>query len=316
MQDKLKCYEEALAIDPGSKLFFPLAKLYLDNEQIEKAEEVLKSGLERYPEHLEARLLLANIYFLRGQEKEGEKICVDMFSLLKKNMFFWSVLERFFDREGDVDLALAFRFLALHAKGEELTWSKVLKAGILALEKEDSSAQRSECSRVETGQLRDREIDDDKQIGIPHDEEPADQIVAQSEVGVLVDADREIREIDEEFDDVEEVKDLNFEQEARTRSLADLLFEQEEYAKALDIYEELWRASLPGTERKDLENRIKEIKELLADGESSPEQKLAVESDSSDSNEEAISEKNDGQDEVIDFLSRLAERLEARAAAF
>ena len=90
MQDKLKCYEEALALDPGSKLFFPLAKLYLDNEQIEKAEDVLKSGLERYPEHLEARLLLANIYFLRGQEEEGEKICIDMFSLLKKNIFFYS----------------------------------------------------------------------------------------------------------------------------------------------------------------------------------------------------------------------------------
>ena len=44
MQDKLKCYEEALAIDPGSRLFFPLAKLYLDNEQIEKAEKVLKTG--------------------------------------------------------------------------------------------------------------------------------------------------------------------------------------------------------------------------------------------------------------------------------
>jgi tetratricopeptide (TPR) repeat protein len=312
MQNKLKCYEEALALDPGSKLFFPLAKLYLDNEQIEKAEDVLKSGLERYPEHLEARLLLANIYFLRGQEEEGERICVDMFSLLKKNIFFWSVLERFFGREGDVDLSLAFRFLALHSKGEELTWGRVLKAGILALEKEDSSTQSSECTRIETGQLRDREIDDEKQTEVPHDEEPAGQIVAQSEAGVLV-ADRETEGIDEECDEVETVEELNFEQDARTRSLADLLFEQEEYAKALDIYEELWRASLPGTERKDLENRIKEIKELLAGEENSHGQKPAVENDG---NEEAISEENDGQNEVVDFLSRLAERLEARAVAF
>ncbi|WP_457572320.1 tetratricopeptide repeat protein [Desulfovulcanus sp.] len=338
MQDKINFYEEVLALDPHSKLFFPLARLYLENKQIKKAQEVLKAGLEKHPEHLEAKLFLAKIYFLQGQEEEGEKICAEIFELLKDNSFFWTSLERFWAKKGQVDLALAFKFIAGYAQGQEFTWSQILKAGLLALEKspevgikapleegkeknmavmetlpseqinvQEWASRPVKESSVEFGQLSGQETSGDKQVGMSHDEEAPDQTETASETGALVDADKVI---DEEFDEVEEVKDLNFEQEARTRSLADLLFEQEEYAKALDIYEELWRASLPGSERKELENRIKEIKNLLAGEENRPEQKMAAESDS---NEEAIPEEDIGQDEVVDFLSSLAERLEARA---
>ena len=299
MQDKLKCYEEALATDPGSRLFFPLAKLYLDNEQIEKAEKVLKTGLERYPEHLEARLLLANIYFLRGQEEEGEKICVDMFSFLKKNMFFWSVLERFFSREGDVDFALVFRFLASRAKGEKLTWGDVLNAGLLALESTEG---------LERKQDKDFDL---KQTG---DQGPGKELFAAQDVAADTTGDIGIgvnKELVEPFDDIEDVKELNFEQETRTRSLADLLFEQEEYAKALDIYEELLQKDISDAERNELEKRVKEIKDILALETKSREGAFAEETDE-DEYEKSFDEQS-SQVEIIDFLSKLAERLEARA---
>ena len=300
MQDKLKCYEEALAIDPGSKLFFPLAKLYLDNEQIEKAEEVLRSGLEKYPEHLEAKLLLAHICVLQGNKKEGEKICASIFSLLNGNNLFWSVLEDFFVQKGDVDLALALRFLALHARGERLTWGNVLNAGLLALESSEGTGHESGAVEVEAEQIGDRESGSRAVFAGPAE--------VRDKTG---DVDLEINEnMVEKFDDVEEVKDLNFEQEARTISLADLLFEQEEYAKALDIYEELLQTSISDVERKELESRINEIKGILAGEESASGDSLAMENDEYDGEK---SVELDGQSEVIDFLSRLAERLEARA---
>jgi len=338
MQDKIDFYEEVLALDPHSKLFFPLARLYLESKQTQKALEVLKAGLENYPEHLEARLLLANIYFLQGLEEQGEKICVEIFELLKKNSFFWTTLERFWARKSQEDLALAFKFIAEFAQGQELTWSSVLKAGLLALEKspevsakgsleEDGAENRSgletftpspKCVQeevstpakdlsVEHEQLSEQKTDDKQAVGSQAEESFAQTETHQDETRAFVDVDREP---DAEFDEVEEVEELNFEEEARTKSLADLLFEQEEYAKALDIYEELWRSSLPGAERKEIEERIKEIKELLAGQENRPEQEVAAETGSGD---EASSEENIEQAEVIDFLSSLAERLDARA---
>ncbi|MBT8764012.1 tetratricopeptide repeat protein [Desulfohalobiaceae bacterium Ax17] len=338
MQDKIDFYEEVLALDPHSKLFFPLARLYLESKQTQKALEVLQAGLEKYPEHLEARLLLANIYFWQGLEEQGEKICVEIFELLKKNSFFWTTLEHFWARKSQEDLALAFKFIAEHAQGQELTWSSVLKAGLLALEKRPevnakgltegegvenrseqetlTSSPKSIQERVSTSakdlsleheQLSEQETDDKGPEGAQ-----AEEIFART--GTYQDGTRAVvavdKEPDGEFEEVEEVEELNFEEEARTRSLADLLFEQEEYVKALDIYEELWRSSLPGTERKEIEERIKEIKELLASQENRPEQEVSGETAGS---EEASSGENIEQAEVVDFLSSLAERLEARA---
>ena len=56
LDDRIKFYEEILKEDPSSKLFFPLARLYFDKKEEEKCISLLKAGIEKHPDHLEARL--------------------------------------------------------------------------------------------------------------------------------------------------------------------------------------------------------------------------------------------------------------------
>ena len=186
------------------------------------------------------------------------------------------------------------------------------------------------------------------------DQDRSDSFV-QEEAG----SQEELREIepdnlagDEEFDEPEEVEDIKFEDDARTRSMADLLAAQEEYQKALDIYNELWVRSLPGPERLELEGIISGLKQTLGldhdsrdqspetaereepsalnpdpaaqqpdnTDEKDPEQFLEDQEASSLENypadageaEKRADNKAPEQKEVMSFLSRLADRLDKK----
>ena len=63
MDEKIQWYEEIISSDPTSKIFFPLAQLYKQNGNWDKAVQILWDGLNKHPEHLEAKLLLSEIFF-------------------------------------------------------------------------------------------------------------------------------------------------------------------------------------------------------------------------------------------------------------
>ena len=46
MMDKIEWYREVLELEPSSKLFFPLARLLVEDGQPEAALETLRRGLE------------------------------------------------------------------------------------------------------------------------------------------------------------------------------------------------------------------------------------------------------------------------------
>ncbi len=55
----IRRYEERLARDPGSLVFAPLADAYRKARRVPEAVRLCREGLERYPQYVTARLILA-----------------------------------------------------------------------------------------------------------------------------------------------------------------------------------------------------------------------------------------------------------------
>ncbi|WP_028575240.1 tetratricopeptide repeat protein [Desulfonatronovibrio hydrogenovorans] len=336
-EDKIAFYRQVLELEPGSKLFFPLARLYHDNNDLENARRVLESGLERHPEHFEARLLLATILKRKGKEEQAWDICRDIFDLLKENKDFWQCVSRSLSRNGQKDLALAADFFVFAGSGKPLAWVDVLQSGMDQLQ--SGPARDQDESRSATDELPIKTLDNDPgpqnqsdpsesrefQAGAeqPWDSPHQGPGSVQTEQGKKVQApgrDQADKGSDlvleesapedqgpEEFEEPEELNDFDIDGEARTRSMADILFSQEEYAKALEIYEELWRKSLPGAERKELEEVMAKTRSALE--EKSPDEPETI----SDSNTQQDQDNIDRKQDSISFLNTLADRLEARS---
>ncbi|RQD64532.1 MAG: hypothetical protein D5R98_05010, partial [Desulfonatronovibrio sp. MSAO_Bac4] len=408
-QDKLKFYEEVLELEPGSKLFFPLAKLYFLNKDTELAINTLTKGLEKYPEHLEAKLLLASIHKQAGNTQQSRAIHQDIFALFSSNQEFWDSIATDLAENGQNDLALAASFFSMSARQKDATWSDIMWSGLKSLnmphaandksqetishhpsgsletepelpvpdsQQEEPSQEQSyedrhvqhpeetpvadedidpteteflpetktpseasepqEKSDPEDGQLdldqdlisredpsslskEDQELDldamfepmdqeddsqdsetqdpladfdenfeteDKKTVETPDDPEVQKDTPDQSlEETPEDDLEKSLQEQDaqpeqlertatgetELYEDPEELDDFDLESDAKTRSMADILFGQEEYAKALDIYEELWKSSLPGQEREHLDEMINKTRQAMVEQEDSQE---------------------------------------------
>ena len=68
LPEKALWYQEVLSLDPNSRIFLPYARLLAELGRGTEAVEVLKAGLLRHPEFLEARLLLIELLHTSGQD--------------------------------------------------------------------------------------------------------------------------------------------------------------------------------------------------------------------------------------------------------
>jgi hypothetical protein len=94
----------------------------------------------------------------------------------------------------------------------------------------------------------------------------------------------------------------------KTRSMAEVLAEQGDYAGALDIYEELMRGSKSAEEKKSLEGAIANIRTRAGDSANQIQASRKNEGDDED-NEPA----GQGKNRLLSVLDALARRLEARS---
>ena len=62
--EKAKWYQEVLSLDPDSRIFLPYARLLAELGRAGEAVDVLKAGLGKHPEFLEARLYLIELLHL------------------------------------------------------------------------------------------------------------------------------------------------------------------------------------------------------------------------------------------------------------
>ncbi|NJB66898.1 tetratricopeptide (TPR) repeat protein [Desulfobaculum xiamenense] len=285
MQTKIKWFREVLELEPASKVFFPLARLYFEDGKLEDAVSALRQGLERNPEHVEARFLLVEILHALGRGSEAAAEVESITGMLSRYPAFWKVwAESCAPRAKDAALALSF--LAANFQGRSISWSQVIERGLDSFYRGEAPVGEAEPSVIDAAPA--------PKADAKPAARPAAHFVSPEPAVVVGD---------------EEEANL------RTRTMADLLAEQGDYRGALDIYDELLAEAADDEEVDELEGIIANLKGRLRGG---PARQATA--DESEPVAEVESEEDlppvglPGKEKLLHTLEALAERLEARAA--
>lgn len=316
MKAKIKWYQEVLELEPSSKVFFPLAKLFANNDQFAEAVATLKQGLERHPEHFEARMLLIDCL---GRLGAGDKLSAEISivgDVLQKYPAFWkNWASSYASKPEGKDAALALSFLSAAFGETSISWSAVIEHGlrnVLAGTSTSVPAQPPFPRLVTTPkpvtlpadsvELDEDESDVMQDVPLPDAglEEESSSIpllkshaqFSESEAAVYAGLDSVS---DDDTDDDEPFS-------LRTLSMAKVLAEQGDVKGAIEICDELSASVESDIELK----RIEALRESIV---------TAAKPGASDT----ISSKDEpqplqGKTKLISTLESLAERLEARAA--
>jgi tetratricopeptide (TPR) repeat protein len=319
MKAKIDWYKEVLELEPGSKVFFPLARLLAENGQMNDALSVLRLGLERHPEFIEARLYLIELLHQQGESAQCEQQVGRLARLFSAYPGFWEAWGMYAGGDGNSELPVALKLLSLLFRRGDIRLSDVLEQGLRACIASPSFSSppppRASSALRDEGERRGPPV----APGAPgalgalgaaegpshpsHPSRPSHPGGASfparatpSEPKIPVPAANDFPKA-ALHGETEEAEEEPF--TLRTRSMADVLAEQGDVDGALEIYREL--ASRPGSpeEREEIKERITQLSasRLPAD-------------------EEAVApkESHPGKQRLQYLLESLAERLEARAA--
>ncbi|WP_462324045.1 tetratricopeptide repeat protein [Desulfoplanes sp.] len=171
MQDKIKVYEEMLALEPRSKLFFPLGKMLVATGEFTRAKEVILQGLGAHPEYLEARLLLVEVLSRLDDRKALMDETRRIVDVLAGYTGFWKEWDGLLAAEGERDTRIGLRFVHGYLQGTPLAWGDVLERGCAQLvpQDQDSSFGTEEAATPDgTGMAV------DGTDAVPADPSPAD----------------------------------------------------------------------------------------------------------------------------------------------
>lgn len=334
MTKKIEWYREVLELEPGSRVFFPLAKLLAADGQVEDAIAALRQGILRHPDHVEARFLLVELLHVQnaGPALTGE--IDDLGELLASYPGFWKAWSERLSTDPDMrDASLAMALFSAALQGKQVSWATLIEQGLQALlhspgahcapqAKEERAApvvriaspadtppqQPVAAPVISTPQRAAPSPAPASQGRAEVPEERPEEAVARPRLSINVNnkppaAPREHapsrpRQTQTENDEDEEAEEAF---SLRTRSMAEVLAEQGDIAGALDIYTELVLTART-EEKNSLKARAEELSQRLAapaPGEPRVADKAAAQS--GDSNR------------LVSLLESLAQRLEARA---
>ncbi|MCF8104084.1 MAG: hypothetical protein K9K64_01250 [Desulfohalobiaceae bacterium] len=295
MQDKIHWYEEVISQDPGSNLFFPLARLYSENNEPEKAIKTLGNGLQKHPWHLEAKLLLIDILSRSGRLEEAGQSTREVTSVLQKHPLLWENWAHRLESEGSREAALAVRFLGLLFSGYQPDWMEIVDQGLKSLFPASETA-----GKVPTGGLPDPR--DDLLLTGPllsPDSEPASA------------REQEAEPLPVEPGPPEKAADTRAGEEGpgpeppaseaetyQTRTMAEILSEQGDYDESIRIYRNLLQKAVDDKERLELEASLDRI------------QKLRETREAATSESDPAPKTKPGKADLIQELERLASRLD------
>ncbi|MDR0828443.1 MAG: tetratricopeptide repeat-containing protein [Desulfovibrio sp.] len=307
MKQKIDWYREVLELEPGSRVFFPLAKLLAADGQAAQAVLTLKQGLLRHPDHVEARLLLVELLHLQQADAEVAAEIDSLGKILASYPGFWSAWSEYLAANPLMqDASLSMRFFAAALRGKNIGWGDIISKGLNAVLSSDGASGPPD-SAYGGGQglnIESTAGESGDSNGCKTDTEPAEDVssasvrdLAESAVAVLP---HFVKTADETvLTDDEEEKDEAF--SLRTRSMAEVLADQGDIAGALDIYHELVQSASP-EDKAVLTARIEELRNV-------------------GSVDAAEQESDDGKNyphasesmKIVNLMESLAERLEARA---
>ena len=129
MMEKIEWYQEVLELEPSSKVFFPLAKLLQNNNQPKEAVATLRQGLDRHPEFFEARLMLIDLLESSGRSDEALQEVERLGSKLDLYPGFWQAWAGVCEQQGQMDVSVALRLLAVSLSGKDVSLMDVLQQG-------------------------------------------------------------------------------------------------------------------------------------------------------------------------------------------
>lgn len=129
MSKKIEWYQEVLSLEPGSRVFFPLAKLFVENGMPEDAVKTLRMGLDRHPDYLEARMLLVELLTELDREDEVHDQLERVINPLRDYPAFWRGWARSLP-EDQRDLAVFLMLVASNISGDVIKWTDVVFEGI------------------------------------------------------------------------------------------------------------------------------------------------------------------------------------------
>lgn len=288
MKQKIEWYKEVLELDPGSRVFFPLAKLLAASGQSSEAVLILQQGLSRHRDYLEARLFLVELLFAASATHELETEIDSLSATLAMYPGFWEAWSKRLAAAPDSrEAALALRFFSAALQGKKAVWSDVIAQGL------QSVLYHGEYTGLQEADKRNVNAEPVKTgagtVFPPHRPSyPAE--------GIGRKAPAELPSCN--FGEGEPEEDFSL----RTRSMAEILAGQGDIAGALDIYQELMR-SASQEERMPLATRIEELAACLNPAHIGREALSGEEDAPQDS----------GSVRLIGLLESLAHRLEERA---
>lgn len=184
MSSKIEWYEEVLALEPGSKVFFPLARLFVDTGQHDKAVATLRKGLDRHPDFIEARLLLIQLLVEQGDKEDAGPMLDHIIEPLRQSPAFWNLWAAEVAEENR-DFAVFLMLVASHLSGRPVQWADVVMEGVNSLAdrlvgpaapRETSAPVRGPAVRQEQSAAQampdyapeaDGELDDEEAVAAP-----------------------------------------------------------------------------------------------------------------------------------------------------
>lgn len=129
---KINWFKEVLELEPGSKVFFPLARLYFEDGNLTEAMTTLRHGLDRNPDHLEARFMLVEILSRLEYGDAATEEVQTITSMLSRYPSFWKVWAEN-AAPTSKDSAMALTFLAANFQGSPISWSQIIERGLSAI---------------------------------------------------------------------------------------------------------------------------------------------------------------------------------------
>jgi len=224
MSKKIEWYQEVLSLEPGSRVFFPLAKLFVENGMPQDAIKTLRMGLDRHPDYLEARMLLVELLTELGRDDEVHAQLERVINPLRDYPAFWRGWAKSLPPEKR-DLAVFLMLVSSNLSGDIIKWTDVVFEGISTLatrlvgEPLPPPAKDSSFSFV-----------------------PSVDIVS-----------------DDDFESSEQEASRPGSGSFRTKTMADLLASQGDVDGALEIYQELLQSTVSDERRAELTERILQL---------------------------------------------------------
>jgi tetratricopeptide (TPR) repeat protein len=320
MTEKIEWYKEVLALEPSSRLFFPLARLLAEANRIDEALLFLQQGLERHPEFMEARLLYVELLHKQGATQACQDQISRLESLLGQYAGFWEAWGA--SRRNEPEAALAdmgwvLQFLALNFGSKPVSLKKIMERGLNSFLADPAPvvapperAAQEPAPSVNEAVAMAQPVPPLQSPVVAESPLQARVSAAQSAlaaaeaqtVAPIASATAQPPTVAAMASRVATMPRATAHEEGevtvRTRSMADVLAEQGDVLGALEIYEELRGNAADARDAAALEQRISTLKACM-------EAPMPSEPESSGT--------STGRDRLITMLEALAERVEARA---